>query len=399
VSGRRAIWLTVRREVGEGLRARAFRISLAIQVVLVAGIAVASALTGGDDGPEKRTVATVGQQARQVAQTARSAQDRFQLRLRVKAVPDAAAARREVRDGDVDAALAPGRLITQTEGDDTLAALLQQSARTLQSRTALRRAGLSPRQIAAALDPPPLRAVEVAPPGGAGGKGLAYIGALVLYIAIIMFSFGIAAGVVAEKSSRVVELVLSAIRPAQLLAGKVIGVGVVGLLQVVTVAAVGLGVSLIAGRVDLPDSTAKTALLVALYFVLGYAFYGCACAGAASIVSRQEDSQNATSPMLVLLVGSYILSTSALGNASGSLAQICTFLPPVAPMVVPGRAAQDALPGWELGASVALMVLGTLLVIRVAGRVYERSVLHFGSPLKLTEALRQSRSPRPEARS
>jgi ABC-2 type transport system ATP-binding protein len=74
-----------------------------------------------------------------------------------------------------------------------------------------------------------------------------------------------------------------------------------------------------------------------------------------------------------------------------SLAQIGTFLPPMAPMLVPGRAAQGALAGWELAASLALMAVSILIVVRVAGRIYGRSVLRFGSPMKLREALALSR--------
>ena len=148
-------------------------------------------------------------------------------------------------------------------------------------------------------------------------------------------------------------MILSAIRPSQLLAGKVIGVGLLGLVQISIIGGAGLLIALFGGDLSLPDSTAETVLLVLLYFVLGYAFYGCAFAGVASLVSRQEDSQSTTSPLLVILIGSYLATNSALGNPEGSLAQIGTFLPPMAPMLVPGRAAQGALAGWELAVSIA----------------------------------------------
>ena len=212
----------------------------------------------------------------------------------------------------------------------------------------LRQAGLGPAARKAALEPPPLRAAEIEAGEGAGGDGLAYLGALLLYIAILTFGYAIASSVVSEKSSRVVEVILSAIRPVELLAGKVIGVGLLGLLQIGLIAFVGLAIAVPSGAIALPDSTVETVALVLVYFVLGYVFYGCAFAGAASLVSRQEDSQSTTSPILILAIGSYIATNAALGNPDGTLAQVGTFLPPMAPMVVPGRAAQGALPGWEL---------------------------------------------------
>lgn len=373
MTGRRAIALVIRRELRETLRSRAFRASVAIQVLLVAGIAVVAIVNGGDDGPRKRDVGVVGAQARAIADRARARERALDLSVRLRPLRDERAARAAVRDGDADVALAGGRLLAPPDPDRSLVSLVQDSAGALRSQALLRRSGLSEGRIEAALEPPLLRTAEVAPQGGEGGKGLAFIGALMLYIAIITFSYTIAGGVVSEKSSRVIEIILSSIRARDLLAGKVIGVGLVGLGQVTVVAGVGLAIALAGGALDLPSSTARAAVLVAVYFLLGYAFYGCAFAGAASIVSRQEDTQSTTAPLLVVLVGSYIASASALGDPSGPVARICTFLPPVAPMVVPGRAAQDALPAWELAVSIALMIVAIVVTIRGAARIYERS--------------------------
>ena len=97
-------------------------------------------------------------------------------------------------------------------------------------------------------------------------------------------------------------------------------------------------------------------MLVGVYFVLGYLLYACAFAVAGSIVSRQEDLQSSSAPLSILLVGGYLAGIATIDAPDGSLATVCTFLPPVAPMVVPGRAAQGALPGWELALSIVLMV-------------------------------------------
>jgi ABC-2 type transport system permease protein len=322
---------------------------------------------------------------------ARTEQGAYGIELSVERRAGPAAARAAVSDGDVDAAVTAGGLTVAEDPDDALVALLQNAARVAAGEQRLRQAGLSRREADAALNPPPLRTTEVEPSGGEGGAGLAYLGALLLYVAIISFGYSVASSVVAEKSSRVVEVILSTIRPSQLLAGKVIGVGLLGLLQICLIGGIGLLIALFGGDLSLPGSTPETVALVLLYFVLGYAFYGCAFAGAASLVSRQEDSQSTTTPLLVILIGSYLATNSALGNPEGSLAQIGTFLPPMAPMLVPGRAAQGALAGWELVASLALMAISILIVVRVAARVYGRSVLRFGSPMRLRDALALSR--------
>jgi ABC-2 type transport system permease protein len=389
---RETVELVARREVSEGLRSRAWRASVAIQMAIVAAIAIVSIVTGGSSGPSHRTVAVAGPVGQRIERKAKALEAGYGIELGLERVASPAAAREAVHAEDADAALTPAGLVVGTDPDDSLVALLQNAGRVVKGEAKLSAAGLPPAAVHAALEPPPLRTAEVETGEGEGGTGLAYIGALLLYVAIITFGYSIASSVVAEKSSRVVEVILSAIRPVQLLAGKVLGVGLLGLLQIGAVAVVGLAIAVPSGQISLPSSTAETVALVLVYFVLGYLFYGCAFAGTASLVSRQEDIQSTTSPLLVIAIGSYIATNAALGSPSGGLATVGTFLPPMAPMVVPGRAAQGALPAWELAVSLALMLLAIALVVTLAARIYGRSVLRFGTPLKLRDALRLVRS-------
>jgi len=391
VSGRDAIRLVARRELDEGLRSRAWRASLAIQVLVVALIAIVSIATGGDDGPSERKLAVHGMEAERIEAKARAAQAGYGIRLEVTREPSAAAALRAVRDEDADAALTGAGLAARPDADEAMLALLQNAARVVGSEERLRRAGLSAAQARTALEPPPLRTTVVQPQEGEGGEGLAYIGALLLYIAILSFGYAVASSVISEKSSRVVEIVLSSIRSEQLLAGKVLGHGLLGLIQISLIALVGLAIALPSGEVSLPDSTGETIALVFVYFVLGYLFYGCAFAATAALVSRQEDSQSTTMPILVLLIGGYLVANAALNQPDGGLATISTFLPPLAPLVVPGRAAQGELAAWELALSLVLMAGAILLAVRLAGRIYDRSVLRFGAPLTLRDAVRLAR--------
>jgi len=228
--------------------------------------------------------------------------------------------------------------------------------------------------------------------GGEGdkGTGLAFVGTLLLYNAIITFGYYVASGVVEEKSSRVVELVLSAIRPVELLTGKVVGIGLLGLVQLVAVSGVGLAAALGAGLVDLPATAASTAALVVLFFVLGYA------STPAPSPSRVRSSparrtSRARPPDAHRARRRLPRGDLVIDKPESTLATVCTFLPPVAPMIVPARAAQDALPAWELALSVVLMLAGTAALMRLAARIYERAVLRMGAPLKLREALRFAR--------
>ncbi len=255
-------------------------------------------------------------------------------------------------------------LVTQSSPSDTLVALLQAAERDVRGAEILRSEGLSESSAEAALHPPPLVLTEVGE--GSEGEGIAWVGSLLLYVAILSFGTVVATAVVEEKATRVVEVILSAIWPIKLLTGKVFGIGLLGIGQVMLISGVGIAVALATGSIEMPDSTAETAVLVVVYFLLGYLMYAAAFAVTGAMVSRQEDVQSASAPLVIILIAGYLASISAIGDPSGTLAVVCTFLPPVAPMVVPGRAAQDALPGWELAVSLIAMVAFAVLLLWLA---------------------------------
>lgn len=388
MSGTRAILLTARRELRERLRSRAFRVSVLIQVLIVLAVVVISGLSGGDDTTDY-SVGTSGAEA--TALVARIS-DRSAPGVSIDAseVADSGETSRSVSDGDLDAALVDRDLITGPQTDEELIGILQAGAGRAETVRMLEVEGLGRSRIEAVLSPEPLQVTEVGE-DRASADGIAFIGSLLLYIGILGFGFIVTSGIVEEKSSRVVELILSTIRPAQLLAGKIIGIGLLGILQLAVTAVVGIGAAMALGEVELPSSTAKTTLLVLLYFVLGYALYACAFAVAGAIVSRQEDVGSVTTPLTIVLVAGYLASFSITEDPTGTLATVCTFIPPIAPLIVPARAAVDALPLGELLASVALMIAATVALVGLAGRIYERAVLRVGAPMRLIDGLKLAR--------
>jgi ABC-2 type transport system permease protein len=387
VSDRRAIFLTARREVLERARSRAFLFSTLIQIAVVIAIVVVAAATEG--GAEEFDVGTVGGEARAVAEAGTAIQAEFDAELKVEPYADEESATAAVEDGDLDAALVAGRIITEGDPNSTLAGLLQQASAEVASTRELRAAGLDDQEIRTALNPAPLTVEEVG--GERGAAGVAFVSSLLLYIALLGAGITVATGVVEEKSTRVVEVILSAIRPVHLLAGKILGIGVLSLGQVLLIVVAGLGAALPTGLLDLPDSTLSTALLIALFFVLGYVLYACAFAVSGSLVSRQEDAQNAAAPLSLILIAGYLVAISASDTPDSTIAVVSTFIPPLAPMIVPSRAAHDALPAGELVASIVLMVVASALLLWLAARIYDRAVLRMGAPIKLKQALRLAR--------
>jgi ABC-2 type transport system permease protein len=221
--------------------------------------------------------------------------------------------------------------------------------------------------------------------------GVAVVGIIVLYSLLILMGQFVAQGVVEEKSTRVVELLLSTMRPWQLLAGKIIGLGLLGLAQIVAISVVGVTGALAFGVVSLPGQLIGTVLTVVAWFVLGYAFYAAVFAAAASLVSRQEDLASVITPTTILLVAGFFIAIRSAGDPGGTLATVTSFIPGLSPLVMPVRMAAGGAPWWQVVAAVLVMLVGIALVVRLAGRIYAGALLRTSGRTKIREALRAER--------
>ena len=383
-----ARWIVARREVVERARSRAFQVGTAVQLIAVVVALAIAALTGG--GEDARTVALVGERSQPYAAPLQAAGPALDAKVATERLPDRAAAVRAVEDGDADAAVVDGReVIVEDDADDTLAAAIQSVRRQLALREALDAAGVPPAQLRAALAPAPLRVAVLEPQQSDLGarQGIAFVAVLLLYIAIFAYGMSVASGIVEEKSSRVIEVVLSAIRPRELLAGKIVGIGLLGLAQFALVIAVGLIGGSLLNTVDLPHVTAGWIALIALWFLLGYALYACVYAVAGALVSRQEDLQSSTGALNMIVVAAYVLSFIALQEPDGAMMTVLSFLPPSAPMAMPARWLIGDVPTWQLLLSIALTAGAIVALVRLATVVYARAALRMGPKVSLRSVL------------
>jgi ABC-2 type transport system permease protein len=387
VTARSQVGLVAEREIRERLRTKAFRIVTVIMCVVVVGAGVAAGLIGGG-GDKSIDVGTVGPDAARIAAGMRAAGPAFDLKPHARPQPSAAAARRAVDDGDLDLAIVPGpRLLAGVDAEAREVALVQQVWHGLAQRWALARSGVTGAPARAVLAPASLPVSEVGDPDLGARKGVAYVGALLLYLVIFTYGLTIAGAIVEEKSSRVVEILQAAVPPRRLLLGKVIGLGAVGLGQTLLLVVLGAGAAVASGAIEAQGVAAGAAAVTALWFFLGYLVYACAYATAGALSARQEDLQSTTSPLTVLLVGSYVLSTGALDDPDGTLARVLSFLPPSAPIVMPGRAILGAAAWWEVAASGLLTLVTAALLLRLADRVYRGASLQVRGRMSLRAAL------------
>jgi ABC-2 type transport system permease protein len=218
-----------------------------------------------------------------------------------------------------------------------------------------------------------------------------------LVISIIMFMMlmtpvqYIAMGVVEEKSSRIVEILLTSLKPWQLLGGKVIGLGVISLVNLVAMVGVGLAVSASTGVLaDLPPGTASAAVSTIGWWLIALVLFGTLAGGVGSLVSRQEEAGSVLTPLIMSLTLSYIGAIFTLNAPTSAFAQILSIVPPFSAITMPTRMAITEVPTWEIATAIALLALAAAGALALGSQLYKRSVLYTGSRLKLTEALRRA---------
>ena len=382
---RRAAVLVARREFTERLRSRTFQISTAVTLAVIAAIAILAGVLGGDDATDYK-VGAQGGEAAAIAAAARTAAPRFDARVEVRRFDTPGAARSAVRDESVDAAVVGGVLVSRDGAPADLEQLLQVAARQVRAAEVLRAEGVSGEEARRALDPPPLRTRSLEGEADSGDRGVAFAASLLLYLQLVIYGLAVASGVVEEKSSRVVEVLLAAIPPRALLAGKIAGVGLLGLLHLFLTAVVGLGLASASGAIELDADDAGVLAVVLVWFLLGYVLWACLYAMGGAIVSRQEDLQSSTTVLTLLLVVSYFVAFPALDNPESTIAVVSSLVPLSSPIIMPVRVTVDAAGTAEIVASLGLLVAGIALLVPLGARVYENAVLRMGKPLKLREA-------------
>jgi ABC-2 type transport system permease protein len=212
--------------------------------------------------------------------------------------------------------------------------------------------------------------------------------ALTLYITMIVYGQLVAAGVIEEKSNRIVEILLATVRPWQLMLGKIIGIGLIALVQVVLVAGAALVLASATKLVSIPTLGVDVVVSGVVWFVLGYLMYALLYAAVGSMVSRQEDVASVSLPVTLVLAASWILALTVAAPSPGSIGTtVVSFVPLFSPVIMPVRIAAGVAPFWQVAVSVILVIATIAVFVAVAGRIYRNSVLRVGGRVKLGDAL------------
>ena len=256
-------------------------------------------------------------------------------------------------------------------------------------------AGVDPNLMREVLRGIDLRVVNERGESERGRVMLAFSLLMILYITILVYGITVLRGVTEEKQSRIIEVLLASVRPFDLLLGKVIGIGCVGLTQYVVWASSALllglvtaGPMLAVSGMEIPRVSVALMVFFVVYYLLGYLMYATLYAMVGAIVSNEDDAQQMQMPITMTFVTAIVLATFVMQNPSGRAATLLSLFPFFSPALMFLRIAFDAAPGWQIALSIVLMI-GTILgCVWIAAKIYRVGVLMHGKRPSLPELMR-----------
>jgi ABC-2 type transport system permease protein len=397
------IGLVAKREIKERGKSKPYLITSSLTALFVIALIVLPGLFGGET--DIFEVGSVGEGNTAVIETAEilgntgdEVGEEPSVRLEEVIFQTRQEAEAALSDGDVSVVLVDGtEMIIEREGGffgngGGPTDLLQQAAGAIALEQVITEGGESAEAVLDIISSQTLVVTPLVEPDGDtdAASAVSYFGLLLLYMAIILYGTWILTGVTEEKSNRVVEVMISAIRPWQLLAGKIAGIGFLALVQFVGTIAIALVTVRLFATFDIPEVSAVALINLAVWFLLGFLLYAVLFGAAGSLVGRVEDAQSAAMPMTIFSVIGFFAGFAVLGDPDGLVAVISTFVPFTAPFTVPIRVSLQAISVWEYALAVAITAISIYLAVRAAGRIYAGGILKSGGRTKLREAWRSA---------
>ena len=398
----RPVLLVAKREIVTRVRQRSFKVITGLTILGVVGFIVLAGVKGNEtkrydlvvtpdvSAPLRAHVGAIGKALNADA--------------RITQVPDRQAAIAKIEAEDANFALiGTGEVIVDRgvpEQDvSPRGRFVIAMTETVRVHSGLAAQGLSPESAAAALTGPPPRvtALESAPPQ-TRGRVSAQIGLLLVYLMIMQYPMWLLASIAREKGTRLVELLLTSLRPSQLLAGKLIGLNALAVCHAALVGVAALLAGLAVGR----ETTSSFNLDVATvgwtiaWLIVGVALYSALYAAAGSMTGRDESTP--TGPVFMLVIAGYFAANITIaGGDVGWYAPILAFIPFTAPFMMLALIGLDAVPAWQGLLSLGISAASIPLVLRGAAAIYAAAVVRTGQKIKWIDALRPWRLKRTPA--
>ncbi|MGH7764054.1 MAG: ABC transporter permease [Candidatus Dormibacteraceae bacterium] len=388
----RTFYLICRREFITRVRTRIFLAGTVVLMVLLVGYILLQGLVFN------RSTATVNVgftgNAQVLAQALRAAAGAESLKVATHTVKNVAGGQAQVLDGTLDLLVSGDSNAPDVAVKDSLdpivGATLTGIVRQLALDQSITSSGGDVAAVQAKVASAKINIVYLDPnaPMRTQRTVVGIFVAALLYVALLIYGQIVAAGVVEEKANRIIEILLSTVRPRQVLLGKVVGIGLMGFLQLLLLGIVALVAGTLTGSIDVPTVGVTAVLGGLLWFVLGFVFFALIYAAGGSLVSRQEDLAAVTAPISMLIVGTYLAFFWVVANPDNPLATLLSIIPPFAPILMPARMATGDAAAWQVLVAVVLTIAAIAALNTLAARIYSNSVLKVGSRVRLLEAWR-----------
>ena len=385
----RQSWLVAAREIRERGRSHTFLASLVLMLVAVAAAIVLPAFL--DTGPGTKDVGVTGSTPPGLTAAVRAQGDAVATTIRIHRYADRGSGEAAVRDGDIDVLVVGTRqLAWHKRADEQLKAIVTGAIQLVAVRSRAEAAGIDPDELLTIVEPVPVINIELGQVEGRSpdDETAAFLMTMVLFFAISTYGAMVLSGVVEEKSSRTVEVLLARMPARNLLAGKVTGIGLLGLAQIAATATVALVAASFVDSFDVPAVRGPVLAWAVVWFVLGYALYATVFGTLGSLASRTEDASSVTGPVSIVLVLGFVVSFAAMGSADATWAQFVSWVPITAPFTMPNRIAMGVATWWDPVGAAMLTVATIAGLVVLGGRIYTRAILHTGATLTLGEAWR-----------
>lgn len=423
------IRLVASREIKTRVAMRSYYLSLIFQVVIVALLALSpiaiAKFTGGDDGPSIENVVVVDRAdvdaATSLTPSLNALSGSSNKAFEFTSVDTEEAARDQVDNGDADFAILvdkTGQDLTFTilseSGDvqNSSAQMLIAATNALAIQYQVDQSGMTPQEVQQVFAAPNLQVTQADPDAETSDDDIskiinyviAYAGTVLIFIFIVLYGQWISQGVVEEKASRIMEIMINAATPRDLLAGKVIGIMATAFMQIIPIA---LTVGLIASfqtqigklfgvdkdqlfDVDLGVIAWSSMGWFVLYFLLGFLLFGALYAGVGSLVSRQEEVSTAVAPMTTVMMIGYFAALLSMSDPDGLVARIAFLFPGTSVFVAMLRLVNGNPEPWEIAVSIIGLLITIVLALMLAARLYRVGVLMYGQAPKFSQFFKLS---------
>jgi ABC-2 type transport system permease protein len=391
VSRIRPSWVVTKGELRAWLRGRSLFYGTVAGIVLLAVYLLIQGLVVNRSDTEK--VGLTGQ-ATVLTRTLPAAAGQLGLTVTATTVTDQTTGLNQVHSGSLTALVsgAPGALqvTVKDQLDPRLRAALTGLVQAQALDAQLAEAGLKPSDVQQAIGKAQLAVTQLTEtdPQHAQRLGIALAAAMLLYFSLMLLGNLLARGVVADRRNRVSEVLLAAAKPGQLLLGKLVGLGMLGFVQLAVVGLVGLAIAAATGVLSATGVGFGTLGAGLLWYLLGFGFYATLFAGIGALAARLEELQSVLIPIVLTASVGFVVGIDLLVQApAGAASAVVSVLPPFAPFLMPGRIALGAAAGWQVWLAVLLMLAAIVVVAGYASRTYAAALRTIGRRLSLRDAL------------